>query len=528
MYNFIDVNEALESAVLPAEALQINGQYIENLIEGYRTLHVQGREALSPELATYETGARDGSRLQNKRFPARPIVVTYQLNAKTNEAFRTAYNKLGGILNFEDATLIFADEKDKFYVGTTAELGEIEPGRNKVIGSFEILCLDPFKYSVMEYEVTPTDGVFEINYDGTYEAFPKLEAEFVKEDDDNLTGTGDCGFVAFFNEDGKILQFGDPTEVDGENYAKSQTLIFNEFDNFGASMTSKWPKNAAVTQDFLTQIGSVGVVSDVTSSATKMLTASDYGSGDYWHGPTITRQIPADASGEVGAKNFRFSYRQRMCSSKDVTNEYGIFRALLVNKTGNTRKIVAGVGIHKHSAGKNAWVYVFVNDECVREKQIDLNYTNKRTGYANKDSVLTTVIQKKGTTVNFDIAGIKYALDIPKDLAATEITFEFAKHGTNKALNTNGLYWAKFIKDNCETFSDVPNKFSTNDVLTIDCEEVSVLLNNVLTPELGALGNDWEEFCLTPGINRIATSCSEWVAAAKAPTFKLKYRKVYL
>lgn len=526
MYNFIDVNGAFEGAVLPAEALSINGQYIENLIDGYRTLHVSGREALSAELETYETGIRDGSKLQNKRFPARIITVTYQLNATSNEAFRNAFNRLGGILNVEDAQLIFNDEKDKYFIGTPAELGEVEPGHNCVIGSFDIVCFDPFKYSLLEYEATPTNGVFEINYGGTYKAYPRLEAEFTKEDDDNLTGAGDCGFVAFFNEDEKILQFGDPAEVDGEAYDKSQTLIFNEFDNFGASMTSKWPKNAAITQDFLTQVGSVGVVSDVTSSATKMLTASDYGSGDYWHGPTITRQIPADASGEVGAKNFRFSYRQRMCSSKDVTNEYGIFRALLVNKTGNTRKIVAGVGIHKHSVGKNAWVYVFVNGECVREKQIDLNYTNKRTGYANKDSVLTTVIQKKGTTVNFDIAGIKYALDIPKDLAATEITFEFAKHGTNKALNTNGLYWAKFIKDYCETYSDVPNKFSANDVLVADCEDASVLLNNVLTPQLGALGNDWEDFCLTPGINRIGVSYSNWVS--KIPSFKLKYRKVYL
>ena len=75
MYEFIDTNEASDGNVLPTEAMLFNGEYLENLISGYRTLHVTGREALSPELESYETGVRDGSKLQSKRYPARVIVV---------------------------------------------------------------------------------------------------------------------------------------------------------------------------------------------------------------------------------------------------------------------------------------------------------------------------------------------------------------------------------------------------------------------------------------------------------------------
>ena len=67
MYTFRDVSETSEGILLPSEALQINGEYIENLIPGYRTLNVKGREALSPELETFETGARDGSTLKKRR-----------------------------------------------------------------------------------------------------------------------------------------------------------------------------------------------------------------------------------------------------------------------------------------------------------------------------------------------------------------------------------------------------------------------------------------------------------------------------
>ena len=118
MYDFIDINEVSEGAILPSEALKINGEYIENIVQGYRTLAVQGREALSPEVSTIETGIRDGSKVQNKRFPARTIIVTYQLSAKSNEAFRDAYNALAQILNVDEAELVFNDEPDKFFVGT--------------------------------------------------------------------------------------------------------------------------------------------------------------------------------------------------------------------------------------------------------------------------------------------------------------------------------------------------------------------------------------------------------------------------
>jgi len=185
MYNFKDVNSASGGTFLPAEALQLNGEFIENLIPGYRTLQVLGREALSAELTTYETGTSDGSKIENKRYPARYITVKYQLLTDTPEAFRAAYNQLASILNVQDAELIFNDETDKFFIGTPEEVGEVPGGTNNVTSEFIILCADPFKYSVTEYEATPDldENSFLVNYGGTYKAFPTLEAEFAGENE---------------------------------------------------------------------------------------------------------------------------------------------------------------------------------------------------------------------------------------------------------------------------------------------------------------------------------------------------------
>ena len=149
MYNFVDTVGKQTSYILPSEALMINGEYIENLIDGYRTLSVSGREALSPEIDTFSVGIRNGSTFKSKKYPARTITVYFQLVANTPEQFREYFNTLAGILDVENAELIFRDEEDKYFIGTPSFIDKVESGRNAVTGSFEILCTDPFKYSVV-------------------------------------------------------------------------------------------------------------------------------------------------------------------------------------------------------------------------------------------------------------------------------------------------------------------------------------------------------------------------------------------
>ena len=687
MYNFIDVTEASESVVLPSEALKINGEYIENQITGYRTLSVSGREALSPELDSFETGVRDGSTLRSKRFPARTIIVKYQLSAASSEDFRAAYNKLAAILNVENAELIFNDEQDKFFIGTPSVIGDVEPGNNCVVGEIEFFCADPFKYSVIEYEVEPDldEGSMLIDYNGTYKAYPTLTAEFYNEEEASedgesvkeLTGSGDCGYVAFFNEDAKIIQIGDPDEVDGENmYAKSQTLfnsLFKKSTDWGTAAKKLWKVNSGITSSSaVVQTGAVGMgiasyavpanpastsgtllnatsragapainysvkakttnrtansvkvtvtitgsltgdasyflsgyglkasiymggawrsvtlkkttdrwrgktghsvnlsftVSGLSATTSRLtgikfkvertdnlgtagvlnstscnnlavsqyvasvpetyyLTSTNFGSGANWHGTSITRTIPADASGAVGARNFILSYSQKMSigSEKNATSQLGAFQVLLVSGSGSSRKIVAGVNVYKGSSGKKANLRFYVNNSVAHTMTVDLSYGNK---YFN--SAKSSTITKVGQTVNFNICGIKKSFRDSSIETATvkEVTFTFSQYGTKPRLGYNGLYWAKFVKNNCDTWEDIPNKFSANDVVEADCKKGEIYLNGVHTPSLGALGNDWEGFYLSPGLNQIGFSYSDWVPEEYAPKPKVKFREVFL
>lgn len=535
MYSFRDVTESSTVTDIPSEALKINGSYIEDKIPGYRTLYASGRELLAPALTTTEVTRRDGVIYASRRFPERVITVGFQLIAESNTAFREAFNSLSQILNVENATLIFADEPDKFFVGTPSGIGSIDPGRNAVTGEIEITCCDPYKYSVNEYTAVPdSGGVITVNYGGTVPGFPVLSANF-----DNLAvnSTADgCGYVAFVNDRGKIIQLGDPDELDGETYEKSQTLINKSFqtsDSFGSSVQSQWPQNVGiVSSDVVTQTGTAGLALAASEALGEYyLCATNYGTGDKWHGPSVTRSIPADSTGDVGASDFTLTYRCKVCTGKKAEDaeQRGSLQMLLLDANNN---IVAGVNILKSKV--IAAVRFYVNGSRVEEADIDLSYYNRYFGTNNTDEGTKTVksvtVTKTGSLIEFNAGGIQrsYVDSAISNTAVTKVQWTFMQYGTKAALSRCGLYSAKFVKHNCTTWKDVPNKFSAGDQLEADCSSAEVLLNDLFAPYLGAIGNDWETFYLLPGDNKIATFYSDWVPESNRPEFQIRYREAFL
>ena len=548
MYKFIDVNETPVNS-LPAEAMQLNGQYLENLVPGYRTLTAAGREVLAPDIKTIDVANRDGLLYRGKRYPARVITVSYQLKAATREAFRAAFNTLCAALDVEEARLIFADEPDVYFTGTPSGIGEIEPGRLSVTGEIELTCTDPFKYSVTEYEVPPLDDdgkTFSIFYQGTVPTAPILETTFAPAGTDTENLGGDCGFVAFVNDRDKIIQLGDVDEPDGFEFNKSQTLVNQTFTSYSGTTATNWPENSATLQPLAhiaDQVGSVAISTDPSPWLTKQIGIHSSGTGDYWHGPAIERTIPAQASGHVGSKDWQLTYQQRLCMSnaKTASKEAGLFMATVSGVetqviNGETIQVTVPIGavsVFKEAVGTTGKIHTYVHGKYKEETVCDISHKNWQFGYSDTiggPDQLTTTILKTGQYISFNIAGLNliYSDESIADLEATKVSFYLATKKTLTPLRTNGIYWARFVNLACDTWKDIPNKFASGDVLTADCSNAEVRLNGLSMPSLGALGNDWETFKLQPGYNQILTAHSEWVDAGKEPAFKLRYREVFL
>jgi putative phage tail component, N-terminal domain len=147
-YGFRDTNPCVNSELsfLPAEAMNFNGTYIENLIEGYRTLSVSGRELIETEIISKQLGLSDGVYVSGTRLPHREIAVKYQLSAKDPRSFREKFVRLNQILSKIHAKIYFNDEPKCHFIGSKSSVGAVPEGVNTVIGSFTLFCAKPYKY----------------------------------------------------------------------------------------------------------------------------------------------------------------------------------------------------------------------------------------------------------------------------------------------------------------------------------------------------------------------------------------------
>lgn len=150
MYDFRETTPftGADDNQLPAEAMLIDGQYIENLVPGYRTLQVGGRELLKQSATSNVIGISDGETLEYVRNPSREITVGYQLVAADDEAFRTAFYKLSGILHGDTHQVSFNDDLSVYWNAVLTDVDDVPKGRNAITSSFTLFVPDGIAHSV--------------------------------------------------------------------------------------------------------------------------------------------------------------------------------------------------------------------------------------------------------------------------------------------------------------------------------------------------------------------------------------------
>lgn len=583
IYNFTDTVAGISQVGLPTEALMIvsdeypEGEYIENLIDGYRTLTVKGRELMEQDVKSLEIGNRHGTTYQRRRYPERKITVEYQIitagdtDEEKNENFREAFNTLNRILDFDEAKLIFADEPDKYFVGRVEDVGEIEPGRYAVKGEMTFVCNDPFKYSVMEHEVNlTTDGdgnkLFVVDYQGAQPAYPVFETSFYKSDEQD-NADGECGYVAFVNDRGNVIQFGDPAETDtvegivdeieqvSHVVTDSQTLVTEAFNS-----TTGWTVNQGWTTDNSnhSQVGTIKAAV-FGSGNDKALQVNSAGSGTKkWHGPSATKTISNDNGNPVQTTHTNWeAYCSLMfAASKESATAKKERGAVQFYVLDSNKAYIAAVQVWKGSSATKGTVRCYVRGVGVVKtwNNVDLSWYGKRFGHKKKTSDKARTrgvkITKAGQKISFNVGGLTFNYKASASTGSAKAKyFGFYMANYDAAPRPRlGIFSCTFkTKSRQRTVVDVPhedivgmveqaNTFNTNDILMVDCKDGTVSLKQdgeeesagVESPSLGALGNEWERFYLEPGDNQIGFGYSDWVEDEYAPTSVLKYREVFL
>ena len=525
LYQFTDTIAPAAATGLPSEAMQIDGEYIENQIDGYRTLYTRGRELIGSEIEEYNVGNTDGSYYRRNKLPPRNIVVGYQLIADTPEHFRDKFNKLNAILNVEQVKIIFADETDKYFVATRAEVDNVPEGTNKVVAEFTMHCSDPLKYSTATKTVSATLD----SETGTLQAVINNEGTVPVPIDYEVTMNGNNGYIGIVSEKG-TMQYG----YAGEQEQTQSTFPIDISDPHAvlssgtrnATYDSFYPDSYGVH----TWAGTLAADQLSDGSVTKnAISLSSVGSGTKWRGSNVRLPINVESDNWVA--------KTRLCMDAANSSErFGLCFILLDSES----KLVAAAEVYKNLTSiTEGTAYLFIGQ--------DDSYTNKR--YVSKFAInlkgqaenppgpftlskLKTgcgliQISRHGDSIEFNIGGTTKTFTMPQISAPAYVLIGLtalsgSPFGARQILyNLGGL---SFRRDNTPYINDVPNRYQSGDVLSIDGSSCRAYINGTPCLDDEIIGTEY--FKAVPGDMKIQFPCSDWVT--NQPTITATIREAWL
>ena len=173
MYDFRDLQPRAEpSSSLPLEAICYAGKWLDREIPEFETLVVEGRGGFERQINAPER-VGDGSLYLNSRIKERKITVTFRLLCNTIERYNEVLAKLNQLTYAANVEVKFADEQGYHYIGTIESISLDKP-LFSTTGKIEIVCADPYKYSLPKtIEITGTSTSI-LDPELTYQQIPKL------------------------------------------------------------------------------------------------------------------------------------------------------------------------------------------------------------------------------------------------------------------------------------------------------------------------------------------------------------------
>lgn len=517
-YNFVDTTQPSPAIGRPAEAVCFNGVWLDDEINGFRTLNVQGREVADKEPDTYDIAAKYGEAFRKAHYPPRTITVTYQLTAATDDLFREYYNELNGLLSAEQAQLIFWDEPDKYFVATKATNSEVDPGVNCVTGWIEFLCADPLKYSTTLKEFTAT-----VNDEGTLEADVINSGTAETSINYTITHNAENGYIGIISDEG-IIQLGKPEEIDGYTYERSEVLTtpsdFRKFDPDG------WEDDAGPNcwSSALDTSGSLSVSNN--TGDTVALYLSQTGTKGGLTGGQKSFKI-VDSNGDEGAVNF-YAYANTW------------FEAGIMGQTGaqvfafadeDNELICAQVVYKIDNAGNTAKAAFYVGGnttKLVAEQTFQANSRDDQNPYNEPRG--HSAMKKEGERIEFYWWGSNFSVRVPElaEVKVDKVQLFIGQYDgmplDNRFVTRNYYREVTLMIMNVEKWQDIVNRYQPSDVIYIDGETTKIYVNGMIRMEDEVLGSKY--FKAHPGTTKIQFVYSDFCESP--PTIKATIREAYL
>ena len=548
MYNFHDTTELLKPLdELPSEALCFNGSFIEKMVPGYRTLYTSGREGNEREVSQTESSDRDGARFRSVRRKPREIHVGFQMNTKNAKDYAYKFNALKKLLKEEEAELIFNDEPDKFFRGTLTDIEMENIGDLCVTGDLVFLCSDPYKYAVDEHSITAqaTAGraTIELDYRGTVDAYPILRTATRAETESLL----------FSDDAGNMIAIGTPDASNAGLARGTRNLIANanSFMNTGI-----YPEQVSRYTDESLRMTPVrvndGTQEVVTINGTRYFTMeriapveSDIEDEEETEeeeviDPTVNTSSVTGitlykAITQTTMRNYVVTAQPLFYT--DDLREVGYFHFGLVSEiteqsdTQSQEIEEAEIILEKTGVGSAYATAVM----CVYG--VEVKKVRVRVGIDNPISGLNGIgigIARFGDIYTFTLGEETYEIDasaytsIMQGTNPKYVCVSLARVKGQQQMSGLGISLAQSISTGRTSADELASVMRASETIVVDCSTGEIRSNGRPKPALGSIDNNWMEFSLKPGFNRI--ECSAVTSddmGAKPTSYTMTYREVW-
>ncbi|OJG37650.1 hypothetical protein RV01_GL001258 [Enterococcus dispar] len=413
-------------------------------------------------------GLTNGSQFVGTRYAERIITLNIYSDKYSVDYVK---NKINGLLNVkEPQPLIFSDRPNEVWYAildgesvmtrSIDSLTEINGELSFLVPSGYCEALNPSTFTA-----TPNDDgilAMQIANNGTETAELSFEA----------TMTDDNGFLGAVGPLG-AMEFGSITEVDG--YVDMAETVYN--DQMVPSDASKWTANGGYIEWPNSNAGLPNKVQGSFSWTGETAKATNFGTAyndNRWYGPTIAKAIPAKTSDGKRDGNF-------------------VHRFWLNHKSKKNARCVGRQEVNL-SDGANPIATFVIYDDSSNSVRTCLEFTlfgiKQARIVADKDFQEfygTVEIMKIGNEITFKVYNIDTKKTITKTyyddrLGAAKITHKtyWCSRFMNLPICDMSLNYSFFQWIGSQEFVDVPNRYSSSDVLSYDGSTGKFYVNDTL------------------------------------------------
>ena len=460
---------------------------------------------------TVSIGSAKGEIFQYNVYKSKQIEISYQIYNRRAEYlvnFRRGLSAL--IYTDEPKKLIFSDEPNIYYNAILDGEQTLEEEEYKSLGILRFLIPDGVAHSVAE-KTAENYGSNQITLENNGTESVPINIK--------TTMKSDNGYIAFTLGD-RFYQIGKPEEADGKHYEESVKLFDDHlYEDKG------WLVNQGITPPVTSERLQNGVVKYVKESTNEgYATTKDYGSGNSWHGASLTKIVPKDVNNKYPV-NWKVAYRF------DFNTDGAVFKGVQVGHTSVTMidendDIICSI-IFEDTSPVNEYYYmaVFIGNKNVWHT--DSTFPMAKKGVTARGDYGPAVTAEKignQVTIRFNNFGIckTFYVDNP-EAELRKITWYGAAYKDNFHTENNVLRALHVIKHNVERYEDIPNYFSNGDIVEIDGASGSVYINDAYDTDVADIGS--QPLLLPPGQHTLGIITSSF---ASVPDVEVTYQERWI